>query len=294
MMKKTFIVALVLSIGLILSGNAFALTTENWLIDIAKVVTPLPQGLYDRGTLYSLDGSGYWNPLPGSPAGALSLQDGVFYNGGRDGVEDTWGIFRIASIVGSESGTVYNAETAGYQIVGMFYGFDDAYIALQDDGQAKVYGVDGRVELWKNTNDFATSVTSGTRSGNTFSGITEGDLLLAADGHVRTTLTGNQYTFSSMFDFNAPYGGSGNFYLDVDTSNPGLWTDKLNTNGFLTSTQSPADVYINFSSEGEGAPENWTVFGNGQGQAKAVIPEPASMILMGIGLFGAARLRRKS
>jgi len=295
-MKKVLFVLLAMGLLAAVPSQSEALVTENWLIDIARITTPQPQGLYDRGTIYDYN-AGVWVPV--NNGSAQNMTDGVWDDDG-DGVEDAWGIFRVASIINTTtSATVFDGATASDQIVGMFYGFDDVFLELQGNGTTTVYGIDGRMELWRNSNDFAASVAlgSGGRAGDTFSGITDGTLLLEADGHARTiqfgALAGEQYTFASLFNFNEPYGGSGDFYLDVDPTSTGLWTELLNSDGFLPSTQNPADVFINFSSQGLDAPDDWTVFGNGQGNAKAVVPEPTSMILMGIGLAGAALRRKK-
>lgn len=296
-MKKLLLVLIAASFCI--APNAHALATESWIIDIASVVNPAVQGVYDRGTIYDgITTPGTWSPI-GAPAGAKVFTDGV-YDTSVDGIEDTWGVFQIKSIVGSVSGTVFDSTTTADQIVGMFYGFDDIYISDNLDGSAAVKSQFGAMELWKNSGDFDAAILAGSTgrtAANAYTGITSGTQLLSTTAHGRlawdpVSQTFVTYTYKSDFDFTAPYGGRGDIYFDVNPS-VGMWGVLLDTDGFDVGTATDADIQISFSAQSSGVQSDWVVYGNGQGNANAVIPEPTSMILMGIGLAGAALRRRR-
>lgn len=130
---------------------------------------------YDMGTLYGP------NPVPATATGAANVQaiapqagaiGAVAVSGGAYAgmMEDQWGIFNVSGIYMSGyndvAHQVWDPNTAGYQIVGMFYGGVDTYFAQNLDGSQNIGSAGVQYAFFKNTaNSFNPALGSGGRLG---------------------------------------------------------------------------------------------------------------------------------
>jgi hypothetical protein len=120
---------------------------------------------------------------------------------------------------------------------------------------------------------------------SSYTGVTDGDSILVLD--LAPVVNSNGFTLSSTSDL-ATGSGSGAMLLSV--TGAGLWDEMYNTNTQLYGS----DFSFTFTARDNSNPSvgDWIVRGDAGGEGN-VVPEPASMILMGLGLLGAARLRRR-
>ena len=133
-MRKLSIALVMLSLGLLLStSQAFGFA----LIDPftgEEYFGPVEFKMFDWtiGRQYTYDTTNNeWDPegaRAGLPGGASSIP-----NGGDgtddDGVEDSWGLFRVTQIVTPDGDELWGPSQSGEELTGYFYGFDDSYIS---------------------------------------------------------------------------------------------------------------------------------------------------------------------
>ncbi|PIZ84962.1 MAG: hypothetical protein COX96_00940 [Candidatus Omnitrophica bacterium CG_4_10_14_0_2_um_filter_44_9] len=284
MMKKLlFLAVLFLVLGL---SNAYAVP-----------VTFNIDELYDWGRLYSYSGGvgGTYTTMNSNPAYFGVGGDTVIGHtitadtlGNQDGQEDTWGVGSIASLTSQPPGITYFQRSASEEMTFMFYGFDDAALSTPSfAGVTTIGSVGGHIQVWlDNPPDFVGADGTGNRTAlDRWTGATEGALVLDLMPVVNP-LTG--FTLTSGFDF-VNQTGNGAIYLA--TTGSGAWDSVFDTNTQLFGS----DFRFTFTVNDNENPVvgNWVVYGDGNADGN-VVPEPASMILMGIGLAGAARLRRRT
>jgi hypothetical protein len=289
MMKKVLLVAmLLLAVGI---GNAYAVP-----------VTLNVDELYDWGRLYSFQANGAgiaddtYTTINSNPAyfgvgGDTAVGTVVPANtvGTADGQEDTWGIGSVASIKTIPANDPIFLRSGSEELTFIFYGFDDDYLASPNIlGDTQILSKLGHIAVYLDgTPDFdGTLGTAGRTSLTGYTGATEGLLVLDL---APADLSGLGHTLSSNFDFITST-GAGAMYLN--TTGLGAWDNLYDTNTQLFGS----DFSFSFTVRPNSAPNvgDWVVRGDAGGEGN-VIPEPASMILMGIGLAGAARrLRRKN
>jgi hypothetical protein len=289
-MKKLFLVAIFLGgLGLLSMGlcqnKAEAIPVE---FDI--------QNMYSWARLYDYDGTDYtpnnsnpWDPGGVNNPGATIAADTV---GESDTTEDTWGIAQVDGIqgLGADTTIFYDKESAAFEVTVFFWGFNDDYI---DDpnlitGISTLAQVGGRVQVWADFTPDYDPTTFGTTDRGPLDGdyatVTEDILLLDM---VPRELNAAHHTLFGNFNFATTVGG-GEAWLDIvgglwqplyDTNSQFLGTDMLFTNTNRNNLTGPPDQV-----------NDWVIRADGRGESfrTGVIPEPTTVVLLGIGLVGMA------
>lgn len=260
-------------------------------------------GLYDWGTSYTYNaGTNTWEAgtaaNPSNPYDGSISQDLV--NGtitAPDGTEDSYGIARINTITAPDSGTtIFDRATAPYELTVFFYGFDDTYL----DGTAgfsTLLSRGGHVKIYQDfTPDYNPTLPPDAGTDRTavdqMNNITEGTLVLDLVAHQLIDPVGGAFTLENQFNFQT-YRGTGSVYFDIVG---GTWQDIYDTN----TLNDGSDINFAFSSfpgvvnqPGILTVDKWLVRGTGEGQAFSVVPEPMTMFMVTMGVFGAAFAQRK-
>jgi hypothetical protein len=246
--------------------------------------------LYDWGRLYSYNGTTGYNTInsnpqpeggPDTPIGSFVPQDTV----GQSAVypsEDTWGVGSVASIKTFPDNTTVFQRDSSQELTLMFYGFDDDFLSSPTiTGVTNILSVGGHIQVYLDDSpDFNGSLGTAGRTGiNSYTGATEGTLVLDL---VPVTIDQFGHTLSSNFDFQTQT-GSGALYLA--TTGAGAWDSQYDTNTQLFGS----DFSFSFTVRNNVNPSigDWIVRGDAGGESNInAIPEPASMFLLGSGLFG--------
>lgn len=255
----------------------------------------------------------------------LVMPDG--YNGNL--TQGNWGVFNLSSIqLGGAStphreisgGEVIWADGAAYpgQIHGVFGG-------INLDSGTKASG--GWMDIYY-TEDSINNITAADLSGSLAIGITKfvAGTFLARLNFMPGVITGDAVTtIKSNTDLTSPefVSGQSDSFADVDLTKVGLWTSLLDGNWFNVNTDGDTQWGeanekrdVRFSTWYSALPAGddpdtpeieikspWTdptngilgVKSNDPGRVFTVVPEPGSILLLGVGLLGfAGALRRKS
>jgi len=234
------------------------------------------------------------------------------------GTQGNWGVFNISSVQTGgvvaphgdiSGGTAFFSDSTGHpqgQITGIFYG-------IQLTGPTTTTG--GHIDLFfheSGTSSIDSSCLSGATCGpdaTTVNAFTSGTFLARLDFASGIDPTDNSVFIKSNTDPTTQNGsGHADSFANVDTSVVGAWTNVLDGDWFNTAFGTRDIRFSNFfnvdvaswASTNVGGscatcPANtFGIRSNDPGRVfTSAVPEPATLTLLGLGLAGIARARRK-
>jgi hypothetical protein len=219
--------------------------------------------------------------------------------------EDSFGIFAITRITNPAGTEVYWEENANRELTVFFYGGDDVFITgpptITGDQTLFVKDFEAVVYLDTTPDYDPTAGTAGRTGKDTYTTVTDGQLVFKVEGHDQNTILGAGNNFD-LSETGVPPTGSffGSTFLDIIPGQGGIWEWMYDTNKQfvpLDATGNPwADFVFEFSTQAALPPfdvSDWVVIDTSEAFGDKRIPEPATMTLLGTGLIGLAGLRRK-
>lgn len=273
-------------------------------------VTMQTQQWYEWGRLYDYDSSTdtfeSTNLNPYDDTDTQHLDNGVYM--GADTTEDSWGMATVSGIFETGTTNYFYDRATDLSELTMFYSNGiDVMAKFLDSETSKLYS-EGFVARFYLDSDWdydpqenyigRGSDYDGNIGADYYKGSTEGTLVLELTGHVRYldysgTEADDGDTYQLVGTGNLTTGDVGGvLYLDVTD---GIWADLFDTNTWdmsLLGGYGYADFRLTTTMWPNIGSSDWNLEGVGTAQG-FMVPEPGTMILLGLGLLGLAGFGRR-
>jgi hypothetical protein len=316
--KKLIAAAVAMAAGMAFAGNASALT-------ITAGAYKMTVDAFANGTLYP-SGTAGTITCGSASNGAGDIADcdteAAFTAVGGVGSEDTWGILSVALITNTTLNTTMFSKGADGYIIGYFSGLTDFYSTVLSATTQQDYSVGGTVNLYLSNTDYDPTVPSSNQA-NVIASVTNLPLYLSLDfavgaGDPTLDPAAGVATYTSFLN-RATGNGQGSGFLNVTG---GTAATTFDTNGQTTGIGTIADAKLTVTlgslSSGDAActvapdgtvlsppppggdplaiPQecNWLTGPTLDVRGETTIPEPATLVLLGLGLVGLGAMRRRN
>lgn len=230
---------------------------------------------------------GYQGPVELKFAGVTSSQDPAYLPQG-----ETWGIISLNAVTDGFN-NLWSASAGDY-VYGMIYGLYDVatysnltngFTIEQAGGSFALYGTSTQL-------NFTTLSPSGRTAIDQFTGVTNGTLLFAGNFSpgILPSSKNNPTVVQDVTSTQSPANGKGAGYGDIDPTLGGTAADIFDSNtvfdpaNILASTH---DLFFQFTVGLYNGTQGWSQDINDPA-AGAAVPEPGTIVLLGLGMFGLA------
>lgn len=288
-MRATTKVVLLAVLVLGVAGTAGAAVIGGEVIPNGMIVIKYVN--YDVGTLYSVPNGLYQGE------GNLDSLSQTAPPGGQ-GIEDSWGIFRVESISDiAGTTTYYNRYTAPKEITGILWGERDTYLDQTGTGATltqDIHGVGMSAAFFEDAAmNFDPTTGPTARVGNTYPTATDGQLIWTFNSVTGWDTSFPADEFLTTFRPNATAGdtsANGGMFAAtgaVPTWGTGSMNDILDPDGIAPGVAGRSDFTGRVGTNG------WQVNSNDPFMV-TVIPEPATLSLLALGGMALIRRRQRS